>query len=237
MTPTHAQDNRHRMGWRWMVALVPLVMVVHEAHESAHTVVGRLVCGRWAERDFNRWAIEGCDSAWPTLAGPLLSYGLMALGAVSSRGRMRWPGLALIFAANPLARMVTAAMGRGDEAVAARAWFGADRAHAWLPWLSGAIVLLLGGLALWAAWRALAGVRARLAVFLCGTLAGIVVTGPLLPALNRLLQVNALATPVAGAPWLVHAVTLLCLLGAVLGVRWLGNPLGDAEPVRRCPRP
>jgi hypothetical protein len=190
------------------------------------------VCGRWAERDFSGWSIEGCGSAWPTLAGPLFSYGLMALGAVLSRGRMRWPGLALVFAANPLARMVTAAMGRGDEAVAARAWFGAGHAHAWLPWASGAAVMLLGGLALWSAWRALAGVRARLAVFLCGALAGIVVTGSLLPALNRLLHVDALAAPVAGAPWLVHAVTLLCLLGMVLSVRWLGNPSIDAEPAR-----
>jgi hypothetical protein len=131
--------------------------------------------------------------------------------------------LALIFAANPLARMVTAAMGRGDEAVAARAWFGTD-GHAWLPWSSGAAVMLLGGMALWAAWRALEGVRARPAVFLLGTMAGIGVTGPLLPLLNRLLQVGALAVPVAGAPWLVHGVTLLCLLAAVLSVRWLGNP-------------
>lgn len=216
------------MGWRWVVALVPLVMVVHEAHESAHTLVGRLVCGRWAERDFNRWAIEGCDSAWPTLAGPLFSYGLMALGALLALDRRRWPGLALIFATNPLARMITAAMGRGDEAVVGRAWFGIDRTDAWGPWLSGAVVMLLGGVALWAAWRALAGVRARLAVFLCGSLAGIAVTGPLLPALNRLLQVDALAAPVAGAPWLVHAVTLLCLLGALLSARWLGNPPANA---------
>jgi hypothetical protein len=220
MASVHTQADRDRMGWRWLAALVPLVMVVHEAHESAHTAVGRIVCGRWAERDFNRWSIEGCDSALPTLSGPLLSYGLMALGVVLAR-RLRWPGLALIFAANPLARMVTAAMGRGDEAVVARAWFGAE---AWPSWLSGALVMLSGGMALWAAWRGLENVRARPRVFLCGAMAGIAVTGPLLPLLNRLLRMDLLAAPVAGAPWLVHGVTLLCLLAAVLSVRWLDNP-------------
>lgn len=219
------QAGRERMGWRWAMALVPLVMVVHEGHESAHTLVGRLACGQWAERNFSSWSIAGaCDSAWPTLAGPLFSYALMALGALLARGRLRWPGLALVFAANPLARMVTAAMGRGDEALVARAWSGAHAGATWPPLLSGSMVMLLGGAALVAAWRALAGVRGRPAVFLFGALAGMAVTGPLLSALDRLLRSGVLAGPVAGAPVLVHAVTAMCLLGMGLTARWLANP-------------
>lgn len=226
---THTQAGRVRMGWRWAVALLPLVMVVHEAHESAHTLVGRLACGQWAERDFSRWSIGGgCDSVWPTLAGPLFSYALMALGAGFARGRLRWPGLALIFAANPLARMVTAAMGRGDEAWVVRAWAAAHPGAAWPVLLSGGVVMLLGGAALLTAWRALAGVRARPGVFVFGALAGIAVTGPPLSALDRLVQSGLLAGRVGGAPWLVHAVTALCLLGVALTVRWLANPRASA---------
>ncbi len=227
----HMHKDADRVRWRWVAALFPLVMVAHEAHESAHTLVGRIVCGQWAQRDFNRWSIGGdCDSAWPTLAGPLCSYLLMLLGFVLLRRRMRWPGLALIFAANPLARMVTAAMGRGDEAFVARAWFGAHVGAGWLPWLSGMVVMLLGGAALLAAWRGLEGVRARRSVFAGGAIAAIAVTGLLLPVLNRLLQAGVLAVPVAGAPLLVHVVTAGCLVGLALSLRWLANSPGAGEP-------
>lgn len=222
MATTQKQD---RMGWRWALALVPAILVAHEAHESAHSLVGRLACGQWAERDFSRWSISGCESVWPTLAGPLLSYALMAAGAlVLLRGRVRWIGLALVFAANPLARMVTAATGHGDEPWVARTLAGGS-AHpdAW-AWAAAVVVVLLAGAALTAAWRALRGVRGRVAVFGLGAVAGIAVTGPLMPALNRLLGNAALATPVAGAPWLVHGLTLLSLAAMLCSIRWLTNP-------------
>lgn len=222
MGSTTMQARQERMGWRWAVALLPLVMVVHEAHESAHTLVGRIACGRWAERDFSRWSIQDCDSFWPTLAGPLLSYALMAWGLLLLRGRLRWPGLALIFAANPLARMVTAAMGRGDEALVARIWQGGEAG--WPVLASGAVVMLLGSVALVGAWQALAGVRARAAAFAFGAVIGMALTGSLLPVFNRLLQAGVLAAPVAGAPALVHLVTVVCLFGLAVCMRWLANP-------------
>ncbi|MGH7586860.1 MAG: hypothetical protein ACREMH_11475 [Gemmatimonadales bacterium] len=37
--------------WRYVAACVALLMVIHEAHELAHTAVGRLLCGAWGPRD------------------------------------------------------------------------------------------------------------------------------------------------------------------------------------------
>jgi hypothetical protein len=58
-----------------------------------------------------------------TVAGPAFSYALMgsALVAVRGRPRAKWLGLALVSAALPFARLFTALMGRGDEAVVLQA--------------------------------------------------------------------------------------------------------------------
>jgi len=220
-TPRANEDNR--FPWRWLLALVPLVMLVHEAHEFAHTLTGRLVCGRWAERDFNRWAIEACDSSLPTAAGPLLSYLLMAIGASLALRRGRaWPGAALVFAANPLARLVTALGGHGDEMLVARSWAGAEAG--WVHAAAAGVVVALCAIPLAVAWRALAGTPRRTGIFLLALVAGIAITGPLLPLLNRLLAAGVLAAPVAGAPWLVHLVTLASAVGVLLAMRWLQRP-------------
>ena len=222
-------ENGNRIVWRWLVVLVPLVLLAHEAHELAHTLTGRLVCGRWAERDFTRWSIEGaCDSGWPTAAGPLLSYALMAAGALLAlrpdRAR-RWAAAALVFAANPLARLVTAISGHGDEMLVARVWAGPAASAAWVHLATAGVVALSCIVALAAAWQALAGSARRGLLFLFGLSAGIAITGPLLPMLNRWLQAGILAGPVAGAPLLVHLVTLASAAGAVACLPWLTHPV------------
>lgn len=218
---------RERLGWRWLAAFVPLIVVAHEAHELAHTLSGRLVCGRWAQRDFSRWSIDDCSSWLPGAAGPLFSFALMAAGAWLARaphGGRRWLALALIFAANPLARIVTAASGRGDEQLLARSLGGIGGFSLPLYLLTLACVLLLAGSAIVAGWRATCGLRARAATFALLLVAAMLATGPGMMAFNRLLQAGVLDRPVAGAPLLVHAVTLAALLCLLPGVRWLGNP-------------
>jgi hypothetical protein len=224
MRTQRTNEDTH-FPWRWLVALVPLVMLVHEAHEFAHTLTGRLVCGRWAERDFNRWSIDSCDSWLPTAAGPMFSYLLMAIGALLALRRGRaWPGLALVFAANPLARLVTALSGHGDEMLVARTWAGTQADAVWVHMAAAAVVAGFCVIVLAVAWRALACTQRRPGIFLLALVAGIAITGPLLPLLNRLLDAGILAGPVAGAPWLVHMVTLASALGVLLGMRWLACP-------------
>ena len=224
MQTPRANDNG-RFPWRWLVALVPLVMLVHEAHEFAHTLTGRMVCGRWAERDFNRWSIEACDSWLPTAAGPLFSYLLMAGGVLLAlRRRRAWLGVALVFAANPLARLVTALSGHGDEMWVARSWAGAQADAGWVHLAAAGTVAGLCAIALAVAWQALAGTHRRVGIFLLALVAGIAITGPLLPLLNRLLEAGILARPVAGAPWLVHLVTMASAVGVALAMRWATRP-------------
>lgn len=238
MNATEARGSE-RMPWRWLVALLPLVLLAHEAHEFAHTLTGRLVCGRWAERDFSRWSIEGCDSWVPTAIGPLFSYLLMAAGmllALRAGARWRWPAVALIFAANPLARMVTVASGHGDEMLVVRVW-AATGGGAWGPRVAMAVIVVAFCLAVLAvAWRALRDQARRPAVFVLGLLAGIALTGPLLPLFNRWLGAGILSGPVAGAPLLVHLVTLASAAGVLASLPWLVRPLPGESGARRVGR-
>ena len=214
------------MTRRWLVAFLFLILVAHDLHELVHTGVGRLICGAWGPRDFNVWQLApGCDSWVPTLMGPLLSWFLMWSGLLLTRsadpGR-RWTGLALIFAPNPLGRLLPALLGGGDEGVVARALLGSTP-----PWprllviVSAALIILPP---LLAGWRVLPE-RRRAAWFAFLFIAGILVTGPLYLGLgNGLLGRGVLTAPaVLGAPLLIELSTLLSALGFALTWRGLRN--------------
>ena len=210
------------ISWRWWLALLPLVALAHEAHELAHTVTGRLACGSWALRDFSSWSITGCASLLPTAGGPVLSYLLMAIGiagCMRGGGPRAW-ALALIAAANPLARIITAVSGHGDEWLVVHRLLGADTGAIGYV-LTLAIVALPAGTAMLVAWRATAGLRARGATYVALMLIAMAITGPGVLLGNHFLHAGVWDQTVAGAPWLVHAVTAVALLGVLLTVRGL----------------
>lgn len=221
-----------RLGWRWGMAFVALALVAHEAHELGHTLAGRLVCGRWALRDFSVWAIPGCDSSWPAAWGPVVSYLLMGLG-----GWLAWHGphtrqrvgLALLFAANPLARIITVASGHGDELNVARALAGSPVTTPAIQALALAVTVVLAGTAMLAGWRGSAGLRHRPAVFVLLMLAAILITGPGLGLINRALHAGVLTQRVAGAPALVHLVTLFSVAVLAASARWLQGGTRPAD--------
>lgn len=197
--------------WRYVAACVALLIVLHEAHELAHTALGRLLCGAWGPRDFNTWALpEGCNAWLPTLAGPVLSFGVMWTGWVVLRNRPTgWPlGVALVLMANPLGRLFTAAMGGGDEGVLLRQWFGLPRG-ALATTLALGLVAALCSLPLAAAWRSLQ-VKRRPPAYFGLLILPMLVTGLLLFVIgNRLLAHGFLAQPlIAGTAPLVWLVTL-----------------------------
>lgn len=224
------------ISWRWWLALLPLVALAHEAHELAHTVTGRLACGTWALRDFGTWSITGCSSLLPTAGGPVLSYLLMAIGiAGCTRGGMRraW-ALALIAAANPLARIITAVSGHGDEWQVVHRLLGTDTGAIGYG-LTLAIVALPAGAAMLVAWRATAGLRARVATYVALMLIAMAITGPGVLLGNHFLHAGVWGQMVAGAPWLVHAVTGVALCAVLLTWRGLGAFGVDGPRVRRVP--
>ena len=224
-------DDTHkitRLGTRWWIAFSLLILTIHEAHELAHVLTGRALCGTWAARDFNAWWFTTeCNSILPTVAGPLFSYLMMFLGARMRSGA----GVALLFAANPFARIFTAAMGGGDEMVVGkRIAATADRTPA-VHLLVLLFVTAICGTALVLAWRAMRGLPKRTLWFLGMMVWPMVVTGVLLFVIgNRLLRAGVLAEPpIAGAPPLVLVVTAVVVVLAALTFRWLSHVLTTEE--------
>lgn len=214
------------MTRRWFVAFFFAILVAHDLHELVHTGVGRLICGAWGPRDFNVWSLaDGCNSWVPTLMGPLLSWSLMWAGLLLTRsadpGR-RWAGLALIFAPNPLGRLLPALLGGGDEGVVARALTGMNGAVPRALVIIAAVLIILPPLV--AAWRALPG-PGRAWWFLLLFASGILVTGPLyLVVGNGLLARGVLTSPgLLGAPQLIELASLLSLAGFAFTWRGLRN--------------
>jgi hypothetical protein len=215
---------------RWFIAFSFLLLTVHEAHELAHAVTGKLVCDEWPARDFNAWRFVGeCTSWLPTLAGPLFSYALMFAGAWIAT-RSRWAGVAVIFAANPFARIFTAAMGGGDEMVVAQRVSGLATRTMTLRVVVFVIVTAICGAAIVAGWRAMSGVKRRGLWFTLALLWPMVLTGVALFVVgNRLLRAGVLAEPViAGAPLLVVVASIAFAIATLSTVRSLHGPGGAA---------
>lgn len=213
-----------RVTLRWFVAFSLLLLTIHEAHELAHASVGRIVCGEWPSRDFNAWRFTtDCASSLPTAAGPLFSYALMGVGAFLAFGRFRWGGIALVLAANPFARIFTAAMGGGDEVVVARQLAELPQRTFELRLAVLAFVLAICGSALFAVWRAMRDVRRRAAWFPFLAVWPMILTGVALFVVgNRLLRAEVLAAPViAGAPLLVVLVSGLSAALTIVAGGWL----------------
>lgn len=215
---------------RWFAAFSLLLLAIHEAHELAHAVAGRILCGAWPIRDFNAWHLATeCPSWWPTAAGPLFSYLLMFIGAALAlrNASHRWLGIAILFAANPFARIFTAAMGGGDEMVVMQRIANVEQRT---PLLRAAVllfVLIICGTAIVAGWRAMRGTPRRALLFPLVLLWPMILTGVALFAIgNGLLKAGVLATPIiAGAPLLVMLVSAIAAALAVITHRWL-----DAKP-------
>lgn len=216
-------------GIRWLVAFVFLALVSHELHELIHTATGRIICGAWGTRDFNVWQLApGCESWVPTFVGPLFSWSVMWLGIlllISTIEARRWIGLALVFAPNPLGRLLPALLGGGDEGVVARHFLGTEGPWARLAVIAVGAAVVLPPLIV--AWRALPVAR-RPWWFLLLFAGGILVTGPLLFVLgNGLLARGVLGAPgLLGAPQLVELFTLAAVVG--LATQWRGLRNGAA---------
>lgn len=99
---------------RNLFAFFLLGVLMGEAHEVSHFVVGKIVCGCWPEtRDFNAWSIcTSCKEAglpWycATAMGPVFSMALAWLGTFWLRSKSverQSLGFCLIWANVPEAR-------------------------------------------------------------------------------------------------------------------------------------
>lgn len=120
-----------RLTFKNLFVFQVLFFVMHELHELAHIITGRLMCGAWGMRDFNVWQLcEPCNVAYPeiaTFAGPVFTFILLWLGRHlllnASSITTKSLGLVLIFGNMPFGRLYMAAMGSGDEMYALRSLF------------------------------------------------------------------------------------------------------------------
>lgn len=124
---------------RNVLALAALSFVMQEAHELAHTSVGRLLCGCWGRRNFNLWGLcADCAADAPltvlaTFAGPVFSFAVIWAGyfLLARRSpRLASVGFALIIGTIPVSRVITPLLGGGDT-IFGLATLGVNRRMAW----------------------------------------------------------------------------------------------------------
>jgi hypothetical protein len=219
-----------------LFAFLILVLALAEAHECAHIFTARAICGGWGARDFSLWATrDGCAADHPlialaTFAGPMLTYAVIWIGAsLTARAGdqcNRAPGLALIFAPLPFARIFTAISGHGDEVSGFTGIFGDHRAG----WAAGlAAVLLLSVFPLAQAHRCLVPER-RILIFSGLLLVPMLVHGAVVHgAMSRLLASGFFARDgIFGSPTLINVWQAAVLTGAILTGRKSARLFADS---------
>ncbi|WP_207435453.1 hypothetical protein [Sabulibacter ruber] len=234
---------RLSLTFKNVIAFLALLFICHELHELIHIVVGYLLCGCFGERNFEGWEVcascpESVTIAWITLAGPLLTYGLMwvAFFLMSSRRPLRLQafGWALLFANLPLGRILPVLDREGDESFITRQIIQKTSMTVMSWGTEMAIVFLLTFPVLIRAWQLLRP-KHRILVF-----AGFLV----LPLLAESVLMNKLANYVLkmglltydgilGTPALVHAWNLGWLVVFGLTYRHLFTLLSPAEVTLR----
>lgn len=208
------------LRWPVLLSMALMVWVSSFSHEFTHHLTASMVCGDVGRMSLNRFVLAtGCSGPWPisTAAGPALSYLMMWLGAwMVWRGRRPLLGFALVVGYVPFLRLLTAAMGGGDEGLLMRLW---SPAHA--RWMAPALVAALVLPPLLVCYRALANAR-RGWVFLAAFVLPILPVLPIPAADSRWygqwLAGTTSLPQVFGVPvsvLLVHGSMLACCLLAL----------------------
>jgi hypothetical protein len=213
--------------------------LMHELHEQAHIITGRMLCGCWATRDFNVWKL--CDtcqlpySISATFAGPVFTFTMLWLGRYWLKNgksvQTKSLGLVFIFGNMPFGRIYMAATGSGDEVFGLRELFiNADHSNLPIIKLAGFILVTIICIPpLITAYMAIANKR-RILIFVAFLIIPLVLdTVVLLIFLNGLLEKGILNQVVLmGTPVLITAWFLTCLVIVGLGyrsVRFFATPV------------
>lgn len=208
-----------KLNFKFVISFLALLFVMHEAHEIAHTALGRIICGAWGERDFNVWGLaEGCNqgdlvSMLPTYFGPLFTFSMIWIGAFllkpDNSVEKKSFGFALIFANMPIARIITAVFGGGDEVYATNVLIE-NHSLAWAIGLIGILMILIYPL-----YKAFITInKNRILWFLLFFFAPMIIDlFVVLGLMNTLLEKGVLTNYwILGSPVLVSLWTILVIL-------------------------
>jgi len=212
-----------KLNLKFVISFLALMFIMHEAHEIAHTSLGRLICGAWGQRDFNVWGLaEDCNqgnwvSLLPTYFGPVFTFVMIWIGAFLLKSenslQKKSLGFALIFANMPIARIITAALGGGDEVYATNVLLD-NYPVAWAIALIG--ILLILGYPLYKAFITIKKNKVPwfLLFFFVPMIIDVVVV---LGIMNSLLEAGLLADYwILGSPILVSLWTIFVILVFIL---------------------
>ncbi|GAB4045777.1 hypothetical protein [Spirosoma litoris] len=218
-------------SFSYLLAFLLLVIVMLELHESVHIIVGRIICGCWGPRDFNVWSLcTGCANSHPlwwvaTLAGPLVSFGLMWWGMLwldAKESTKSSLGFSLIFANIPFGRLSTVMLGGGDEMVVTRQLLKHHFTPTQQLFICSILVLGIVATPVFKAYRVITNPGAWLYIVGFLTLPLLFMLLYVLTGLNALLNAGFLATP-----WLMGTPVLITLHTgiALLSLLWLRKAL------------
>lgn len=144
-----------------LIAFFILVLLLHEAHESAHYFTAWLVCGCPGGRDFLVWQLcktctEQSKFLIASFAGPLVTYAFMWIGFYLMRKqapvKQKAIGFALALGALPLPRWLAGIDKGGDEISLLRQVFTGSQTFLAVM-IGGLIVLLFTIPPVWRAFR------------------------------------------------------------------------------------
>ncbi|MCG2616895.1 hypothetical protein LZZ85_21540 [Terrimonas sp. NA20] len=213
-----------------LIAFFILVLVLHEAHESAHYFAAWLFCGCPGDRDFLVWRVcRTCTEKSPYLlasfAGPLVTNLFMWIGFYLMRPsaalKQKTIGFALAIAALPLPRWLAAIDKGGDEIFTLRQVF---TTHQYIAVLVGGFLVL--AFTIPPVWRAMKLIRNKYSLLILAAFLAIpwVLDRLLIEKyFNGKLAASGLwMEPVyAGVPTIVVGWQIIILAALIMSCRYL----------------
>jgi len=141
-----------RIGLPYLLAFFSFFFLLNECHDWIHFLVAAIPCGCFGSKGFENWTpCKGCipSEVWLViiwLSGPALNYILIWAGwrlmDKSKSVRQQSAGLSLLLVPLPLARILAALSGGGDETYVMRMLFAhADNKH--IAAISGLLLVLI----------------------------------------------------------------------------------------------
>jgi len=214
-----------------LLAFFILVLLLHEAHESAHCFSAWLLCGCPPARDFLVWELcSNCTGEkqfiLASFAGPLATYAFMWWGfsllRPTTSAWQKTIGFALVTGALPLPRWLAAIDRGGDEISTLRHVFTGAQTYQGVL-LGGLIVLLFTVPPVWRAFKAIRN-KQRILIILAFLVIPWLLDRLLVEKFlnGKLAAAGVLMSPVyAGMPLLVILWQLFLLIAFALTARKL----------------
>ncbi|MFD0940907.1 hypothetical protein [Pedobacter boryungensis] len=233
MTPS-TSNLKIQLTFKNLLLFIVFFFLMHELHELAHIITGRVICGCWGTRDFNVWqTCAGCNSKYmiaATFAGPLFTFIMLWIGRYflkyGTTVRYQSFGLLLILGNMQFGRMYMAAMGSGDEVWGVRSLFlNADHSNfQTIKMITFLIVTVICVPPLITAYKAIAN-KKKILLFIGFLIFPLILdTIMILIVLNGILNKGFLNQEwIMGTPFLTTLWFLGCALIVGVNYRFLGN--------------